>query len=603
MVSSGLKSLSSAIAPGGRRAVLFGVLAALCGIAAILGTAGCRREDPQIVAQATGWELRLVDVIRAHDRLYPKLPFGEASCEQRMALLQNLVNNELLLGIAQHEVKSISWPLEHRVRSERERKLVDTFFRNLWGEFQVGPEDRRRALDRLTRQAHLLRILPADKAAADSCHRALQRGLPFERAYEQFSLNLDTDATELDMGWVTPDALPHKVIRHVFLMEMAPGELTPPCFTPRGIWIVKVLEFAPVEFVPSQMRLVDDAIRVLCYRDTLAARSEHLRQSMELTCWEENFEVVNRAFNVYWDSLRVEGRRANRMDMYSWRAPTWHLAAEERDLPLFRYSGRAVSVLEFMRSLDDCDVEFWPGGPSPEHRRKEILGRIQRFLAVAEAERQGLHERPEFREFEQRLRDEALLDEFFAARIEPEIVVTPEEVQAQYEGARGEYRGHEKAAFTVITFPPAAIEEARAFRAAHQNDSPRDWSLAAVAASDRDTLIVFHRDRGVVDLEKPVQTLLHKYVLPVVAELERDQVSQPVALPDGGYALVRCNYRRHATPMLEEVALRLAEGDVRRIKIDRKVEDLLAQARQSRRLRTWPDRLCSGAAPSREAER
>jgi hypothetical protein len=574
-----------------------GALAALAGLFVLLAQ-GCGRQEPDIVAQASGWKLRTSDVIRAHERLYPKLPFAETPCDRRVALLQNLVNNELLLGLARRDVRELGWPRERKVRSERERELVDLFFRQTWGEFHVGPEDRRRALEGLSRQAHLLRIVPADQASADSCHAALQQGMSFEEAYEKYAVKLGSVATDLDMGWVTPETLPHKVIRHVFMPGMAPGEVTPPCFTPRGVWIIKVLEYAPAEFLPSQMRLIDEAIRILCYRDTLTTRSERLRQSLDLSYNEENFPVVNRALSAYWDSLSANTPRANRIAMYSWRAPTWNLAATDRDLPLFRFSGRTVSVFEFLRSLNDCDVEFWPGGPTREHRRQEILARIQRFLVVAEAERQGLPQQPEFRALEQRLRDEGLLDEFFASRIEPEIIVTPEDVRAQYEGAREGYRGHEKAAFTVMTFPPNAHAEVLAFRAAHAHDTVRDWGLAAVAAADRDTTVVFYRDRGVMDLEKAPETLLHQVVFPVLVNLELDQVSEPVELPNGGWALVRCNYRRHTAPLPEEVALQLAEGDVRRIKTDQKVEQLLAQARQSRRLRMWPARLCTDQAPS-----
>ena len=68
----------------------------------------------------------------------------------------------------------------------------------------------------------------------------------------------------------------------------------------------------------------------------------------------------------------------------------------------------------------------------------------------------------------------------------------------------------------------------------------------------------------------------------VATELETHQISDLVEVSDG-HAIIRCNYRRHSEVLPKEVALPLAEGEVRKRKIDERVEEILDGAKGPRR--------------------
>ncbi len=555
---------------------------------------GCAPRDDTLVARMEGFQVHVDGVSVLHSRLYPDLPFESTSCEQRKKLLTDIVNNELLLGIAREEAIEPSRPLRRRIASESERKLIDNFFEHLTAAFGVSSSAYRDLSDRLHRQVHLLRIVCRDAEDADSCFAALQSGMPFEAAYQRYGLDLGSQATEMDMGWVTPETLPPPIVRRVFLgAEDIEEQLISPVATRRGFWIVKPLQFASVQLRASQLALIDRMIRKVAFEDSLVSHSAQLKKRRQLEVHEQRFPIINRAFNAYWDSLDAidkEGR-VNRMDTYAWRPPLWKISTADQGLVLVETAERSWTIRDFMESLDDCDVEFWPAGPTPQHRQKEIHDRILRLLLVEEARRIGLHLQPEYQSVVQRLHEEALLDAFYEERILPSIEVTPREVREHYEAGPERYQIHERASFTVLRFPAGSKGQAEAFREAHADDTPRDWALAAIAAADADTNVVFHRDRGVFDLEERPRTLLHLQVFPVVKELEAGQVSEVFSLLDG-HAIVRCNYRRHAEPMPPAMAYPLAEAEVRQKKTDEIVEPLLELARESREVRMWPDRLC-----------
>ena len=571
-------------------------------IVTALWIVGCADQDPSIVAAMDGWTLSIEELRGHHERLYPQMPFQAVPCEGRTKLLHDLVNNQLLLGMARAQIDELSWPMARRIRNEREKLLVDGFFRDLWGGFTVDPAQKDEVLARMSREVHLQRIVHSRITAADSCYADIMAGLSFEEAYAKYQPRVEAQSTAFDMGWVSPETLPHKVVTKVFLRDAAPGHVITPTHTVRGIVVMKVLGFRPQTFRPSQVELVDEMIRVLCYRDTLRVFSENMRQKHGYKVFEENYPIVNRCFNSYWDSLRIEHPQANRIAMLGYRAPLWKLAPEDRDVPIYEFSGKIGTAEDFLKSLNNCDIEFWPGGPDREHRAREIGNRLQRLFIEGEAVGLGRAELPEIRAQLSRLEDEAYLDDFFNRIIAPTISATPEETRAEWIAHPEAYRIHERAAFTVMRFPPYAREAAVAFRANHKDDSTRDWALAARAAADADTNIIFEKDDGVIDLELPPQDIRLQPLLPEIAKLETHQVSALIELHDG-YALLRCNYRRHPEPLPEASALPLAEGEVKRQKVDRKVEQLLDAERRARRVREYAERLCQDAPGSQGGNR
>lgn len=562
---------------------------------------GCSQQDPSIIAEMDGWSLS-IDELRGHfERLYPRMPYEDSSCDSRQKLLHDLVHNELLLGMAHKQVDELSWPMARRIRNEREKLLVDGFFQNLWGSFAIDAEQHEEVLGKLSREVHLQRIVFPRIGKADSCYAEIAAGLAFEAAYKKYQPKVEARSTAFDMGWVSPETLPHKVVRKVFLQDAQVNQVITPTHTVRGIVVMKVLGFRSQTFRPSQVEPIQQMLRVLCYRDTLRVKSERLQEKEGFKVFEENFPVVNRCFNTYWDSLRLEHPQANRIAMLSYRSPLWNLGPEERDVPIYELGGRIGTAEDFLESLNNCDVEFWPGGPTREHRAREIKGRLERLMIEQEALRLGRAELPEVRAKLARLEDEAYLDDFFNRIIAPTITVTPEEARAELEGNPNGYRIHERAAFTIMRFPPYARETALAFRAEHKDDTARDWALAGRAAADVDTNIVFEKDEGVIDLELPPQDIRLRPLVPEIAKLETHEVSELIELPEG-FALIRCNYRRHPEPLPEASALPLAEGEVRRQKVDRKVEELLAAARRARRVREYPERLCEPGPAAQGSE-
>ncbi len=574
----------------------------------MLWAVSCGSNDPQIVATMDGWSLTLSEMAGEYDRVYPAMPFAATSLEERERFLTNVVNKELLLGVARERSLPLGWSRDRKLRSEREAWLADRAFELLKNEVmtQIGREDRQETRDRLTREIQLLRIILPRGGRPDSCYRAIADGLPFEEAFQEFAVARRREGAPppLPIGpaWFAPDSLPRRVVRRTLNDDVPAGSVVPPIVTLSGVWIVKVLDHRPANLSDAQKSRIEALVQIFCTDDSMRVRDARRREAAGFRTHPENYPVIHRAFDAFWDSLSAANPRANTIEMLGWKAPVWNVAPADRELPIYEFNGKIGTVSDFVSSLNGCDAKYWPGGTTDQKRSRQVGMRIDRLFLLDIAMERGLDRDPEFLAKEQRLEEEAALDEYFAQVIEPAVVVTPDEVRADYERDPERYRSSEKAAFSVVIFPGYAKEDAERFLAEHGAKAAGVWRQAVLRAIDADDQIVFIPDRETLDLGRPVRNAQLIPFLPLVAEMETGDISDLVPHGDG-YAIVRCNYRRHSAPLPEKSVLHLVEGEVRHRKIDERVEEILAAAARARRLRTYSERLRGVPESSPETSR
>jgi len=565
------------------------LLSLLTGAGLFLG--GCEAADPSVVIEGDGWQLTADDLRADFARVNAGSSIEAASPDERLAFIEDRTNAELLARHARETIDELSWPRKRKLWAEQEEALFDAYFEGTWSNLQISPGDRDAIMSRMEREAHLRRIVAPSMEVARECHRRIvEDGLGFEAAYAEYGLDNGTVTTELDLGWVTADALPNKVLRNVFLEDMRPGEVRGPIHTARGIWIIELVDIRDVELSAATREHLGDRVRAFCYQDSLRAHSERRHRELGFRTFDENFPVVNRCFNAFWDSISVEQPRANTNVFRTWRAPVWHLAPEERAVPIYEFDGIQGTALDFMRSLDRCDTRLWPSGPTPEHRAKEIRVRVERLFIEHEAKRLGLHETSGFRAAMERAETEAYLDDFFERKVKPEIHVTPEEAAAEYDRDPDAFRLSEKVAFAALLFPKGEADAARSFREEHVHTPVREWMLAARELAATDSTIVLIRDSGVIRADAPPRDPVIQGLLPHALELTTSEVSEVIELAEG-VGILRCSYRVEERAVDRATAMPWAEAAVRRRKVDERIDALLEELRRRHGVQVYPDHL------------
>lgn len=554
----------------------------------------CSPEDANndsIVARTRdGWVLTLDQVQQDFARVNPKLPFEDAPQDLRASFLTDEVNGEIMRGVAMSELAAPSWESERRVLVAREEWLAGSLFRELLGNVVPSDDDKLAMLGRLDRAARLQRIVPPNKQQAERCYQALQNGLSFDEAYEQYSVQSDDPIGGFDLGAVTPLKVPRQVARAVFLGDLAPNHVTAPIATSKGFWIVKFLGFEKSDLSPAHRSRLVVMVQALCAEDSVEVRRDALSRSAGYHVFEENFPVLSNRFDAFWDSLSAEQPKANEKVLMSWKAPTWLLAPEERELRIYAFYGDTGTAVDFVESLNSVNSLSWPSGPNLDQRKGEIRRRIRHLFLREEAVRRGYDKRPELAELLARQREEGYLDDYFDQVVVPAIQVTPEEAVAEYEAAPERYRTQDRVAFAYLIFPRDRRNQASAFLEEHRADPLRQWFQAAARLAAQDSLVLFSRDTGLIDLSSPPRDVMLEPLIEIAAKMETGELGDLVELEDG-VAILRCNYRKDGRALPREAALPLAEGEVRAHKTDAFLEAIIKRASKERGLEVFPERL------------
>ena len=594
--SSAEDSETTRTALGGSWALPFGLILL---VAVLFPGCGTDRSDTtrNVLAKTSdGWSLDEEDLSRRFGEVYPDYPYGSATAEEKRAFLENVANNEILVTLARSELGELSWPAKRRVLVDREQFLVNGMFQEFLGDFRVSPEDKAKVRSQFNREALLHRIVPTNDQVAEVCYQEVLAGTPFEEAYQKYGVQSDELRTNFDAGWVTADKLPLEMVSAVFLEGRGPGDVIPPTRTTKGIWIVQIIDFRDVTIDAKMERRIDTTVRFLCSRDTIEAHRDRLTEESGYETFPQNFPAVNRCFNAYWDSLSKEQPRANEKVYMSWRSPTWLLLPEHRDLPLYTFRGDTGTAYDFMEDLNSAHTLTWPSGADREKRSNEIRMRIRQLFLRKEAERRGLDQREDFLQFLQRTTDEAYLDDYFERVITPGVVVTPDEAIAEFEGHPERYRSGERVAFGYLAFRPEDREKADRFAARTAGVDYYDWKIEAQKLSASDTTVVYHRDTGMIELERPLRNAFLQPLLEIAKPMETGELTGVERVGDTGFVIVRCNYRRHEKVYPREVGLPMADGQVKRERADEKIESALAAAKKARGLVTFPDRISGPVA-------
>jgi hypothetical protein len=562
-------------------------------IIAGLSFLACEAPDPTVVAEAQSWTLTRDEVTADFARINAGSAIEDASIAERTLFLTDRINAELLARHARASLGELSWPQRRRLWAEREEALIDRYFEGTWTTLEIHPRHREEGLAKLLRQADLRRIVTSSVDQARECrHQIEESGMSFVQAYEEYGLDDGTPSTALELGWTSAEYLPGKVVRGVFLDDPPVGAVLGPFNTRRGIWILEVGGFREAIPTAVEREILENRLRSLFYDDSLRTLAERRHEEVDLRVYEEQFPVLNRCFNAFWDSISVASPRANTNVFRTWRAPEWHLAPDERDLDLYAFGDSSGTVLDFMRALNRCDTQYWPGGPSPQHRAREIRSRVDRMFLLTEAERLGLDQDPEFLAAMHRAENEAYLDDLFERVIRPGIQVTPEEAIAEYERDPNAFRIPEKVAFAALLVPREIEGTIRTFREEHLHAPVRDWMLAARELAAIDSTVVLIRDSGVLRLDETPRDRVLRALLPHAEPLTTSEVSEVLELPEG-FGLLRCSYRVEARPIEREMAMPFAEAAVRRRKVDERVDALIEKLRREARVKVYPDHLTS----------
>ncbi len=582
----------------GRARLTGAVWIAAVGVGLVLPS-GCGSGDA-VVARARTWSVTCSQLSAEYDRINGEGSFARLDRSRRERFLEAVVDKEILLVEAARAIPALSARSERRVRVRTEEQLITDYRDWLWARWRPDSLRFHQGLERLSREARGRAIIVRKQETGDSCHAALQAGLPFEQAWLRYDARRP-DASQMDIPWWDPLRFPPRITRAVFLQDLAPGAYTPAIHTRRGVWILQVLEFRPFDLssIPGYHRRALGFLKKGLYRDDTVAHEDSLRRAVGFQFHPEACSAIGRAVSGYIDSVTAALAPGDPIDEFNLRAPLWRLSTEERRIPAYTLAGQVMTAEDFVRSLDDVAAQYWPRSKSERALAGECQVLLDRLLAQRDAHARGRDRSPAYLSAIQRIRADALLDEYEEQVLQKELSVTPAEVDSLYQADPGRWKIPERIEFAAVLFPEDDEETARQFADSMRGADAQQWTDAAERAREASDDVQFIPSSDLMDVGRIPDPPSWAPLLTAAEGLQIGEVAGPIrAREAGGCAVVRLLERIPARPLGPGPAHVMAEREVRLLKVEARLREILTAARQGQGVRVWPDRL--GSLPAEE---
>ncbi len=549
---------------------------------------GCGSAAEQAAVSMRDWSLTAEDVARACAEIRGPGVFDSMSVQRRVDFAQALADREILLRLARQENVTIDRRRERRgYRIDYEKTLIREFRSDLRRRFRPSKADEDRDLPRLLRAAETEQFLVIHRERAAQAAEALRGGRDFLQTAAAFS---DVSPPP---GRPAPPPVrsmrvriddrqaPGVILNEALLRDLPPGGVSGPIQMPEGTIFLRVLGYEPIAEASdtSWVRQAKQALANLLWVDRSRAWSDSLKQASGLASHPESYPLIAERFMAWWDSIESVRSEGFIIDALEFRPPTWRFTAEELARPVYDLRGRTHGIADYLSSLEEIDLEYWPGMTSQAKLAAQFDARIERILLADEAARRGFTEGDALQQALRRVEEKWMLESYFAHVTASVPDPGPDTLQAAFQRYRERLAYPEALSFNALVYPPAA--EARAREIAGRLRSGPPGLLAEIGPAEATGHGAWHVAR----------TQLRNVALgpirpefadlwPIAKGLQEGEYSELFRTSTGHWAIVRTVQRRPARDRTLAEARPFLVAKTKGVEQNRIMADILSRERE-----------------------
>jgi hypothetical protein len=389
------------------------------------------------------------DFIREYNATSPEGKPGDDSLGH-VTFMNTLIHSDLLALAALDRNAPLDFADRAVLRETEVRALSDVLFlRAVLDRAHVSDAEVAEAIRQRNQEAHLRRIVFADRAVAEDARSQIAAGrLKWNDAVARWSLVRPTkDNPGGDAGWVPRSTFVGQ--EGAVLFRLKPGELSPVLRSAAGGW-----EISQMVALRDRPPLADDNM-VDVTRSTLrSARAGVIADSMQaMVARRVNLEYDST--NVAWAASRFSRSMTVERVGYS---PTVHIDGSTPDFSpadtsrvLARWKdGGYFTLGMFMHWYTGLNPMLRPDVTFPSALESNVgLIVLEPFRAEVARER-GLDKDPEFLRRYQNRREELLVEHLYQDSVAASVWVTKEERRAYYDAHPAEFTVGASADFAMI---------------------------------------------------------------------------------------------------------------------------------------------------------
>ncbi len=392
-------------------------------------TAGCSKQDSPVVAKVGDRSITLNQIDGFFIRQGFRFVSAEMELEAKKALVDSLVNqNLLIIGAFEHNLDNQDEVLKV-VEGEKVKFLLEVLFdEKILSKAVPSEAELKDWYVRMGEELKASHIITDTEEKAQDILQKLKEGAVFEELAVEFSIDPSAKRNQGDLGWFTWGTMVDNFQKAAF--QMQPGEISAPVKTEHGYHIIKVTDRRDIEHRPSYAEY-KDVIRTMITerrKQTLMREyAEELKKQYPITVKKETCQfVLNKLEFLYPDTISGRPRWRNNVDPAQ-------LDIAEKALALGQYEGGQLTLGQYLSNLRRVPPDKRPDFDKYDSLSEVIFQMSFMDILQIEAISLGMENNDRYKEKMTRFKELAMADVMRNDSIPYNVELDEGEVQEYYD--------------------------------------------------------------------------------------------------------------------------------------------------------------------------
>jgi hypothetical protein len=546
--------------------------------------ASCASDTDSVVFEFKGQQKKLTEVKEAFNRFqYPKMmrymdpeevyktdPWADADFETRKQFVETLTRKDLIIAFARDFYGNEFTGRDLIAYTRWNEKRITHFF---WPTFSRDLGDvPQTVVDSLAAiradQRKVTQIICRNEDDAHEIYGEISSGADFATVGRKYELRDSVTIKFLAPNW--GDALmAAPALRDIVFAIREPGKMPPPIHSNRYGWHVVRIDSVRQADVSGEMEMITSYASEKWRQNEAQIKFDRIMADLDYRLVPENGPVLNRPLAAMWDSLFEGGASP---DLGTLKAPRHRYTPEELALPICYRAGKPFTIGEFVASLDEVDIDYWPPRGDELHFEKRIENRIKRLAMYEEAKRIGAETHADYLQEKKDKIEELYLDIF-----EREYInnfsgdLTEDQMLSYWQADPARYLSPESVGYGFLKFP--ALEKDLALQTYQELKEATEWGGAPNRVREANRQIQF------VEEISPEDGDPHPAITALALGFDLTSSGDPVftqPLPEGeDWVILRIHSRQRPRQLSFTEATESIRRDLRAKAIDDSLSALL----------------------------
>ena len=396
----------------------------------------CSKGEKKVVVATVGDRTITMDEIDAQFGNFPTIEPGPA-LKRKKDILERLIESKLLLlGAYQAGLDKDSTVLKG-LDTQKEGFLLQALYNvEIANKAKVTDSEIKDYYEKTGEEIRASHILVPDEAKAKELYEKIKQGADFAQLAKENSLDKTSGEKGGDLGFFSWGRMVPEFQEAAFKLKA--GEISQPVKTQFGWHIIKVEERRPVQ--KKELKEIKEEITQSLQREKQGKLAQKYLEDLEKN---SKMEIVPQVL----DLIISKGKEILPSDtalIQSGISPAFakeKYTEEERKQILTRYKGGELLLGSF---IDNLNMFYLPYNPDLKPEDKEGMEKIikqllQAKLLAVDAKKKNVEKKKEYQELYDNAK-ESMMFNTMKRKLDQEIQLTNEEVQAYYEQKKDSYK-------------------------------------------------------------------------------------------------------------------------------------------------------------------